>query len=71
MNLFEIGELFRRRRGSLGLRQEDLSEISSINMRTIQHLEAGKGNPSFATLEKIAFILGLEIVVQVKGAGNG
>jgi transcriptional regulator with XRE-family HTH domain len=71
MTLLAIGELFRKRRSSLGLRQEDLSEVSGVNMRTIQHLEAGKANPSFATLEKIAFILGLEIVVQVKGAGNG
>ena len=71
MNLLEIGELFRKRRSSLGLRQEDLSEMSGINMRTIQHLEAGKGNPSIATLEKLAFILGLELVVQIKQLGNG
>lgn len=71
MNLLEIGELFRKRRGSLGLRQEDLSQMSGINMRTIQHLETGKGNPSFETMERLAFILGLEIVVQIKGTGNG
>jgi transcriptional regulator with XRE-family HTH domain len=71
MNLIKIGELYRKRRTTLGIRQEDLSEMSGVNMRTIQQVEMGKGNPSFATLEKIAFILGLEILVQVKQTEHG
>lgn len=71
MNLAEMGELFQKRRVSLRLRQEDLSEMSGINMRTIQLLEAGKGNPSFGTLEKLALVLGLEIILQIKQTTNG
>ncbi len=71
MNLSEIGEFFSKRRGSLRLRQEDLSEMSGINIRTIQQVESGKGNPSFETLKAIASILGLEILVQVKQPING
>lgn len=70
MNLLKVGEFFRKRRGALGLRQEDLAQMSGINMRTIQHLEAGKGNPSFVTLERLARILGVEIVLQIKETGN-
>lgn len=37
----------------LRLRQEDLSEMSEINMKTISQIESGTGNPSYMTLAKI------------------
>lgn len=66
MNLKEVGELVKKRRDFLKLRQEDLSELSQINMRTIHLIEQGNGNPSFETLRKLAEVLGLQILVEVK-----
>lgn len=71
MDLYQLGAFFRERRIFLQIRQEDLSEMSGINSRTIQQIELGKGNPSFATLEKLATVLGLELVVQVKQPEHG
>lgn len=66
MNLKEIGELVKKRRELLNLRQEDLSELSRINMRTIHLVEQGNGNPSFETLRKLSEVLGLEISMGIK-----
>ncbi len=66
MTIAEIGELFKTRREFLQLNQEDLAEMSGITTRTINIVENGKGNPSLQTLEKLAVVLGLEIVAQVK-----
>lgn len=66
MTTLEIGEAIRRRRESLRLRQEDLSEMSGITAKTIHLIENATGNPSIQTLEKLATVLGLEIVVQIK-----
>lgn len=66
MNLLEIAKTIRSRRESLNLRQEDLAEMSGVATKTIHSVEAGSSNPSLKTLLKLADILGLEIVVQVK-----
>lgn len=66
MDLKEIGELIRNRRDYLKLRQEDLSELSKINMRTIHLIEQGKGNPSFETLSLLSEVLGFEILLTIK-----
>lgn len=66
MELREIGELIKKRREFLNLRQEDLSELSQVNMRTIHLVERGNGNPSFETLRKLAEVVGFEIVLTIK-----
>lgn len=66
MTIAKIGDLFKTRREFLQLKQEDLAEMSGVTTRTINIVERGKGNPSIRTLEKLAVILGLEIVAQVK-----
>ena len=67
----EIGDYLRQRRQFLQLKQEDLEELSGINKKTIQLVEAGKGNPSLSTLEKLADVLGLIFSVHVKQVENG
>lgn len=62
-----IGEKIKERRAVLNITQQELSEISGIGLRTIISIERGNGNPSLATLSQIADILGLEIVLQIKG----
>jgi transcriptional regulator with XRE-family HTH domain len=66
MKLKEIGSLVKKRREFLNLRQEDLSELSGITIKTIHLIEQGNGNPSFKTLEKLSKVLGLEIELKVK-----
>ncbi|MBA4260095.1 MAG: transcriptional regulator [Chitinophaga sp.] len=66
MELAEIGQLVAKRRVDLILKQEDLSELAGVTIKTIYQLESGKGNPSFSTLEKILMVLGLDIVVTIK-----
>ena len=71
MTPIEIGEILKKRRQFLALRQEDVEELSGINKKTIQQAELGSGNPSLKTLDKLASILGMEIMVQVKDLENG
>jgi transcriptional regulator with XRE-family HTH domain len=66
MSVAEVGRLIVKRRELLQLRQEDLSEMSGIAVKTIHLIEKGSGNPSMATIEKIATVLGLELILQVK-----
>lgn len=66
MTRAELGQLLIKRRELLELRQEDLAEMSGVAIRTIYLIETGSGNPSMATIEKIATILGLELTLQVK-----
>jgi transcriptional regulator with XRE-family HTH domain len=66
MTVAEIGQLITRRRELLRLRQEDLSEMSGIAIKTIHLIEKGSANPSMATIEKIARVLGLELMLQIR-----
>lgn len=66
MTLAEIGKQMKIRREFLNLRQEDLAEMSGVNTRTIHQVESGKGNPSIQTLQKLAIIVGMELIIQVK-----
>ena len=54
----------------LKITQESLADISGVGLRTIKQLEAGKANPTFRTLQEIADVLGLELVLQVKRLNN-
>lgn len=50
----------------LRLTQQDLADYTGLSVRIIKSVESGKGNPSIHTLEKIADILGMEIVLKIK-----
>lgn len=62
----DIAKDIKERRSQLGISQQDLAEISEVSLATIKDIERGKGNPSLTTLEKIADVLGMEIVLQIK-----
>jgi len=66
MTIAEIGKIINSRREFLNLRQEDLAEMSGIAIKTIHLIESGTGNPSMETLEKIATVLGMELLLQIK-----
>ena len=61
-----IAKDIKERRSQLGISQQDLAEISEVSLATIKDIERGKGNPSLTTLEKIADVLGMKIVLQIK-----
>ncbi len=58
--------IIKERRSVLGLTQQDLADYTGLSLRFIKSLEAGNGNPSVQSLEKIATVLGMEIALKVK-----
>jgi y4mF family transcriptional regulator len=65
-HLSAIIQQIKERREILKITQESLADLSGVGLRTIKQLEGGKGNPTFNTLQEIADVLGLELVLQVK-----
>jgi len=66
LHLSAVIQQIKQRREILNLTQESLADLSGVGLRTIKQLEGGKGNPTFNTLQEIADVLGLELVLQVK-----
>lgn len=62
----KYGSLIKERRALLGLTQQDLSDYTGLSVRIIKSVEAEDGNPSLSTLEKIADLLGLELIMRVR-----
>ena len=62
-----IGEQIKKRRAELKMEQVDLQDYADVGSTTLSKLEQGKANITVETLEKILEVLGLEIVVKVKG----
>ena len=60
----------KERREMLKITQENLADLSGVGLRTIKLLEAEKANPTYRTLQEIADVLGLELVLQVKKLNN-
>lgn len=57
----KIGEIIKKRRKLLKITQIDLSEISSVSLRSLKDIETGKGNPTISQLLKILNSLGLKL----------
>jgi transcriptional regulator with XRE-family HTH domain len=66
MHYQNLIETIKERRHAMKVTQEILAEISGVGLRTLKQFESGKGNPTLATLVKLADALGLEIILQVK-----
>jgi transcriptional regulator with XRE-family HTH domain len=57
-----IREATRRMRKILGMNQKDYAQkVADISPRILSEFENGSGNPTLATLEKIAIPFGLKI----------
>jgi y4mF family transcriptional regulator len=65
-HLSVVIQQIKERREILKITQESLADLSGVGLRTIKQLEGGKANPTFNTLQEIADVLGLELVLQVK-----
>jgi len=66
MNIVEIGQIIKKRRDTLQINQQALSEVSGIAVHTLSNIEAGKGNPTVHTLSRVLDVLGMDIRVDVK-----
>ena len=61
-----IGKQIKKRRTTLGITQQDLSELAGISPNTLYKIERGQANPSLRVLIKIAEVLGMELKMEVK-----
>lgn len=61
-----IKEVMKTQRKKLGISQLDLAEMAEVGITTVKQIEAGKGNPSLSTVEKIMEVLGMEIKYEVR-----
>ena len=61
-----FGESVKTRRRELAITQPHLAELAEISVNTLYKLEKGQGNPSLEVLAKLAEVLGMELVFQVK-----
>jgi len=66
MKAKETGDLIRKRRMSLRIDQQTLSEISGVAVHTLSNIEAGKGNPTVTTLDRVLDALGMQLRIQIK-----
>ncbi|MET0461512.1 MAG: helix-turn-helix transcriptional regulator [Chitinophagaceae bacterium] len=66
MSIKDIGTAINQRREALKIRQYDLAELAQVSLNTVYRLERGLGNPSLDVLEKIAEVLGMELLITVK-----
>jgi transcriptional regulator with XRE-family HTH domain len=62
----EIGKKIKERRDTFGITQPDLAEMSGISVNTLYKIETGQANPTVKVLNKIADILGMELILTVK-----
>jgi transcriptional regulator with XRE-family HTH domain len=61
-----FGTIIKKRRKELKITQPHLAELASISTNTLYKLESGQSNPSLEVLNKLAEVLGLEIILEVK-----
>lgn len=54
MSLYDIGERIKLRRKALGMNQDDLAELASLNRVTVAKYETGKFEPGAQALARIA-----------------
>ncbi len=62
----KIGQSIKNRRKELNITQPHLAELAKISTNTLYKLERGQGNPSLDIINKIAEVLGMEMLLKVK-----
>jgi len=61
-----VGTIIKERRKTLRVTQPQLAELAEISVNTLYKVERGQANPTLETLTKIASVLGMEVLLQVK-----
>lgn len=67
MDKKQISTLIKKRRKQLELNQQNLAQLSGVSTRKISDIETANTNTTIDTLNKVCDILGLELVVKIKG----
>ncbi len=70
MHLNNIVETLKKRRIRLQVTQETLALLTGVSLRTIKQLEAGNGNPTLETIQKLANVLGLKLQLEIKNTSR-
>jgi DNA-binding XRE family transcriptional regulator len=60
---FSLGQDFAARRKELALSQRELAAAAGVPAADVSRLESGKGNPTYATLRKLANVLSMDVTV--------
>src|SRR2546423_2713599 len=63
-----FGAEVKRRRTDLGISQEELAERASLHRTYVSDVEAGKRNPSLASIQRLATALGAPLSAVFCGA---
>ena len=66
MLVSSIGLSIKQRRKALKITQPHLAELARISVNTLYKIERGQANPSLDVLTRLAEILGMEILLEVK-----
>ena len=61
---YQIMHEMMKARIEAGMTQKELSEKTGINQSNLSRIERGTGNPSIATLERIAAALGKKVSIS-------
>jgi len=64
----DSASLLRESRTLQGLTQTELAHRSGVSLPTVQNLEAGRANPTLATLQAVLNALGLELSLEPRSA---
>ncbi len=62
----QLGETIKNRRKELKITQPHLAELAKVSTNTLYKLERGHGKPSLEVLNKLAEVLGMELIMSVK-----
>jgi len=62
----QIGETIKNRRKVLKITQPHLSELAGVSTNTLYKIERGLVNPGLKVIEKIADVLGMELIIRIK-----
>lgn len=62
----DLGEAIKIRRKELDTTQPHLAELAQISINTLYKLEKGQGNPTLDVINKLAEVLGMELIFHVK-----
>lgn len=63
----DIGDIIKRRRITIGLSQEELSQESQLSLRTIQRIENNASNPRGYSIKAIAKVLDIPLQELTRG----
>ena len=60
----KLGHTIREARRKLGITQKEAADLAGLSRASYQNIEASRGNPSLASLERAVSVVGLTIVIR-------